>query len=188
MMKKLAKALTVGVLALGLLAGVGANKGEAATVTKPIGSTFYKSALVGTTYKVQDYKGNTINAKTTKAVTLTPYATNKNFSYATVTFVDYDKVGTKWVKYTKTAKGYFFTPIKNGITYNEYTNVKKGMTYNQTVSITGEYMKLDSTYTYDGITQKDYTWSRYSDTNDTDFYTVFENNKLTYKSYSVSEY
>jgi hypothetical protein len=62
------------------------------------------------------------------------------------------------------------------------------MTYNQTVSITGEYMKLDSTYTYGGITQKDYTWSRYSDTNDTDFYTVFENNKLTYKSYSVSEY
>ncbi|AOH56595.1 hypothetical protein ABE28_019685 [Peribacillus muralis] len=187
-MKKLAKAITVGALSLGLLAGVGANKGEAAALTKPTGSTFYKSSLVGTTYKVQDYKGNTINAKTTKAVTLTPYATNKNFSYATVTFVDYDKSGTKWVKHTKTAKGYFFTPIKNGITFNEYTNVKKGMTYNQMVSITGEYMKLESTYTYDGITEKDYTWSRYSDTTDTYVDMDFENNKLAYKSYYVSEY
>ncbi|KOR78315.1 hypothetical protein ACIQY5_23550 [Peribacillus frigoritolerans] len=187
-MKKLAKALTVGVLALGLLAGVGANKGEAATVTKPIGSTFYKSALVGTTYKVQDYKGNTINAKTTKAVTLTPYTTNKNFSYATVTFVDYDKVGTKWVKYTKTAKGYFFTPINNGITFNEYTNVKKGMTYNQMVSITGVYVKLDSTYTSGGITEKNYIWDYFNDTTNIFVDMSFENNKLTYKSYSVSEY
>lgn len=62
------------------------------------------------------------------------------------------------------------------------------MTYNQMVSITGEYMKLDSTYTYGGITEKDYIWSRYSDTTDIFVDMAFENNKLTYKSYSVSEY
>jgi hypothetical protein len=185
-MKKIGKILTVGALALGLWTGAG-SKSEAA-VTKPVDSTFLKSALYGDTFNVQDATGKTVPAKTTIAVTLKSDTSNKNFSYATVSFVDYDKVGTKWVKYTKQATGYFFTPIKDGITYEEYTKVKKVMSYNQVVSITGETMHLDSTYHSPYTDIKDYSWSNETDTTDTTIYMSFNYNKLESKSFYTSEY
>ncbi|PFN77596.1 hypothetical protein COJ85_32015 [Bacillus sp. AFS076308] len=187
-MKKLSKLLAVGVIGLGIFIGVGSKTEAATTVTKPVGSSFLKSALYGDTYKVQDATGKTVTATITQAVTLKSYTSNNNFSYATVSFVDYDKVDTKWVKYTKTATGYFFTPIKDGITYNEYTNVKKGMTYNQVVSITGETMHLDSTYRDEYSDVKDYSWSKETDTSDMNVYMTFDSNKLEYKSFYMSEY
>lgn len=187
-MKKLAKVLTAGVLSLALFAGIGATKSEASTPTKPIGSAFYKSALVGNYYTVQNYKGQSVNAKTTKVTTLTSYTTNKNFSYGTTTFVDYDKVDTKWVKRTKTATGYFFTPINNGITFNEFIKTKNGMTYNQVLSITGQKLTLENTYTSDGYTSKDYSWEKDSENESIYADFNFENGKLSYKSFYYSEY
>ena len=104
-MNKLIKVLTAGMLMLGLLVGIGA-KTEAATVTKPIGSTFFKSALYGDYYKVQDYKGTTVNAKTTTSTTLTSYTGNTNFSYGTVNFVDYDEVAKVAYKTTTSTQAY----------------------------------------------------------------------------------
>ncbi|MDR4949531.1 hypothetical protein [Neobacillus cucumis] len=186
-MKKIFKVVTTGVFALGIFTGIAA-KTEAATVTKPIGSTFLKSALYGDSFTVQDSTGKTVAAKTTNAVTLNSFSSNKNFSYATVSFIDYDKVGTKWVKYTKTATGYFFTPIKDGITYNEFTQAKKGMTYNQVVSITGETMTLESTYRDPYSDVKEYSWSKETDTTDTTIYMTFDFNKLDSKSFYMDEY
>ncbi|MGJ7913097.1 hypothetical protein [Neobacillus sp. LXY-1] len=186
-MKKLAKLLMIVTFALGTFAGYGA-KTEAATITKPIGSTFLKSALYGDTFKVQDSTGKTIFAKITQAVTLKTYTSNKNFSYATVSFIDYDLVGTKWVKYAKTVTGYFFTPVKDGITYSEFTNVKKGMTYNQVVSTTGETMHLDSTYRDQYSDSKDYSWEKSTSTMTLDVFITFDFNKLTYKSFYLDEY
>lgn len=182
-MKKLSKVILAATVTLGIFSvSTSAN----AALTKPIGSTFLKSALIGTDYKVQDSTGKTVSAKITKAVSLAKY--NKNFSYANVSFVDYDKVDSKWVKYTKTAKAYWFTPVKDGITFDEFKAVKKGMTYNQAVSITGQSMKLDSTYISDGITEKDYSWTYDTDNGGSYVSMDFENNKLTYKHFSMSEY
>ncbi|MEH7118940.1 hypothetical protein V7128_16220 [Neobacillus vireti] len=187
-MKKLFKVVAAGIIGLGIFIGIGFKTEATTSVTMPIGSLFLKSALYGDTYKVQDATGKTVNAAITQAVTLKSYTSNKNFSYATVTFIDYDKVDTKWVKYVKTTTGYFFTPIKDGITYNEYAAVKKGMTYNQAVSITGETMHLDSTYRDAYSDLKDYSWSKETDTSDLTVDMDFDFNKLEYKSFYTSEY
>ncbi|MBV7509451.1 hypothetical protein KW850_30285 [Bacillus sp. sid0103] len=105
-MKKIAKLLTVGVFALGLFAGAGATKSEASTLTKPAGSNFFKSASNSSTnyYMVQDYKGTTIRAKTTASVALTAY--KENYSYGSVSFVDYDKVTKTTYKTTVNSQAY----------------------------------------------------------------------------------
>ncbi|MEH7482607.1 hypothetical protein V7157_16430 [Neobacillus drentensis] len=105
-MKKIAKLLTAGVFALGLFAGVGATKSEASTLTKPAGSNFFKSASNSTTnyYMVQDYKGTTVRAKTTASVALTAY--KENYSYGSVSFVDYDKVTKTTYKTTVSTQAY----------------------------------------------------------------------------------
>lgn len=284
--KKLVKVVTVGVLSLGLAAGIGGTKSEASALTKPAGSNFLRSDSIDDNYRmVQDSKGKTIRAKTTAKVSLKKY--NNTFSYSNVSFVDYDKVkkvtyktststqaytraSTKykltarnykgklvnvkvpaknamtkhntswykdsfsyttyvktkgkwvkktktatvyipakyvkkytsnvWTKYTKKAKGYFYTPLPITITLKEYNKVAIGMTYKQVVAITGEKMTLSSDYSWnetvydddfeevDEITHtyRSYEWEYENDvTYDyrfVDFY--FEDNKLTNKSQS----
>lgn len=103
-----------------------------------------------------------------------------------------------WTKYTKKAKGYFYTPQPITITLKEYNKVAIGMTYKQVVAITGEKMTLsyDSSWNetvYDDDfeeigeiihTDRSYEWNYENDvTYDSryvDFY--FEDNKLTYKN------
>jgi hypothetical protein len=170
------------------LTGVGATKSEAATLgTKPVGSVFYKSGSLDDHFTVQDYQGKTVWAKTTNAVTLYKLSSlNQNFAVGTVTFIDYDKVGTKWVKYTKTANGYFWFPVKDGITLAEYNKVKTGMTYNQVWAITGETMTLVSSTSSGGYVNKDYNWEYEKWIGDNYIYKYvdfdFENNKLWWKS------
>lgn len=284
--KKLVKVVTVGVLSLGLAAGIGGTKSEASAPTKPAGSNFLRSDSMDDNYRmVQDSKGKTIRAKTTAKVSLKKY--NNTFSYSNVSFVDYDKVkkvtyktstsiqaytkaSTKskltarnykgkvvnvkvpaknamtkhntswykdsfsyktyvktkgkwvkktktatvyipakyvkkytsnvWTKYTKKAKGYFYTPQPITITLKEYKKVEIGMTYKQVVAITGEKMTLTSDYSWnetvydddfeevDEITHtyRSYEWEYENDvTYDyrfVDFY--FDDNKLTNKSQS----
>ncbi|MBI0577735.1 hypothetical protein IEC97_10210 [Neobacillus cucumis] len=250
MNKKLfASLVVVGVLVSGMFGGF-VKKAEAATVTIPVGSTFFGDIWYNSYYKVQDSKGNTINAKTTTSTTLTGTITmTNNISYGTVSFVDYDKdakkiykvptstqayktastsskltaknylgktvnvkvpagnvmtkintywtkdsfkytdyvkVKGKWIKQTKTATiyvpskyvkgytsyfwkkytkkrtGYFFTPVKNGITLEEYNLLRDGMTfgmsYNAVVTLTGEKMILTSKSSKDGHSYKSYEW------------------------------
>jgi hypothetical protein len=103
-------------------------------------------------------------------------------------FIDYDMVGTTWVKYTKTVTGYFWTPVKDGITYAEFTKVKKGMTYNQALSITGEAMTLESTYNSPYTQSKSYIWSQETSTTSLNVFMDFNFNKLEYKSFYHGEF
>src|SRR3954452_13048170 len=105
-MIKIFKVLTGGALAIGLLAGMGVNKGEAATITKPAGLTFYKTGLIGDYYKVQNAIGQTINATSLYPVTTATNSTYKNFSYAVMSFVDYDLVKTTVTKTAYVTQAY----------------------------------------------------------------------------------
>jgi hypothetical protein len=117
-MKKLIKALTVCALAIVLFSWVGVQKSEASTVTKPANSIFFKSALNSSAnyYMVQNYKGTTVRAKTTAVATLKRY--NENYSYGSVSFIDYDKSTKKTYKTKVSTQAYKKASTKYKLTAN----------------------------------------------------------------------
>ena len=167
MMKKIAKLVTAGAFALGLFAGAGVTKSEASTLTKPAGSNFFKSASNSSTnyYMVQDYKGTTVRAKTTASVALTAY--KENYSYGSVSFVDYDKVTKTTYKttvstqaYTKASKNAKLTarnskgkvinvkiPTKNVMTKYNASWYKDSFKYTTYVKVKGKWVKQTKTAT-----------------------------------------
>src|SRR4051812_41624716 len=105
MKKILASLVVVGVLVIGMFSGT-VKKAEAETLTKSKGSTFFEIASYNSYHKVQDSKGNTINAKTASPTTVTRYTWNTNFLYGPVSFVDYDKEARKIYKVSTSTQAY----------------------------------------------------------------------------------
>ncbi|MBV7509547.1 hypothetical protein KW850_30895 [Bacillus sp. sid0103] len=176
----------------------------------PTSTQAYKTASISSKLTAKNYLGKTVNVKVPAGNVMTKintYWTKDSFKYT-----DYVKVKGKWIKqtktatiyvpskyvkgytsyvwkkYTKKATGYFFTPVNNGITLDEYNLLRVGIDYNSVVQATGEKMILTSKSSKDGNSYKSYEWE-YDVTKDNNWIWKwvlldFKNGKLVFKHQS----